>query len=336
MATQLLGVGGQAVELKLSKFDKRLIDRNRAETYFNRWAQMASIGRRQGKSISFRRQEAIYSAGNAGSLAAGSAPGALTEGSQPAAIDVTMSEVQATVSQYGQVTLWSDISEEQSIDDVTGEAVENLTEAMKDALDLITRDVLVAGTSVQYASIALTRGGASGVGSGMYLTLAELREAKRTHKKNNVRGVAMEDDKYVVVCSPDAMHDLEGDSNITNIFKDVTLPEANRELFRPSFKDLPLGFRLFETTNCRVFASLGLSGADVHVTHVIGNRAYGVIDLEALPARIIRKPRGSGGATGDPLDQVASIGWKAAHVAVILDQARHIRIEHNVSSKNAA
>ena len=66
---------------------------------------MASIGRRQGKAISFRRNEIIYSAGNASSLANASAPGALTEGTFPAAIDATWSEVQATISQYGGLDL---------------------------------------------------------------------------------------------------------------------------------------------------------------------------------------------------------------------------------------
>ena len=134
---------------------------------------------------------------------------------------------------------------------------------------------------------------------------------------------------------PDIMYDLESDSNITTFFKDVVLQKANEELFSTSFKDLPLGFRLFETTNARIFASLGLSGGDVYQTHVLGQEAYGVIELEALSARIIRKARGSGG-TSDPLVQIATIGWKAAHAAVILDQARHVVIEHITSAKNAA
>src|SRR4030095_7817123 len=334
MPTQLLGVGGATVELKLSKFDKTLITRLRANTVFMGPARKATIGPRQGKAISFRRQESIYSAGNAGSAANASAPSPLTEGTFPAAIDATWSEVMATISQYGQVVLISDMVDEQALDDVSGETVDNLTEAMTDALDLLTRDVLVAGTNRQYAGIAATRGGASGVGSGMYLNLAELREAKRTLKKNHVQPVRGEDGKYVVFCHPDAMYDLEGDSNITNVFKDVRLESDNQEMFNTSFKDLPLGFRIFESTNCRIFGSLGLSGADVYQTHVIGQESYGVISLESMPARVIRKARGSGGATGDPLDQVASIGWKAAHAAVVLHQDRARRVRHAFSNQN--
>src|SRR5215510_260714 len=217
MATQTIGVGGNTVQLKLTKFDKRLIGRLRGQTNFMQFATKASVGRSQGKAISFRRFESIYSAGNAGSAAAGSAPTALVEGTPPAAIDATVTEVQATVSQYGQVLLYSDVLDTQALDNWSMEQTDNLSEAMTDAFDLLTRDVLVAGTNRQYASIALTRGGASGVGSGMRLNLAELREAKRTLKRNNVKPVSGEDGKYVVLVHPDQMFDLESDSNITNI-----------------------------------------------------------------------------------------------------------------------
>lgn len=334
MATQLIGVGGQGVELKLRQFQKRLISRNRAETYFMRpgLCVKASIGRRMGKAISFRRMESIYPAGLANSAAAGSAPNALTEGTQPAAINATWSEVQATVSQYGQVLLYSDLAEEQSVDDVMGESVENLRESMNDALDLLTRDVLAAGTNVQYASIAATLGGASGVGSGMLLNLAELREAKRNLGNSNVKGVSGEDGLYVVVTNPDTSFDLEADSNITNIFMHSNQAKHNEELFKPYFRDLPLGFRLFVTTNTRKFAAVGLSAMDVVNTTVLGNEAFACVDLEAFPPQIIRKERGSGGATGDPLNQIASVGWKASHAAVILDQARQVRILHGTSA----
>lgn len=44
----------------------------------------------------------------------------------------------------------------------------------------------------------------------MYLTLAELRAAKRTLLRNNARPVRSEGNKFVVITSPDALYDLEG------------------------------------------------------------------------------------------------------------------------------
>jgi N4-gp56 family major capsid protein len=163
----------------------------------------------------------------------------------------------------------------------------------------------------------------------MRLNLAELRESKRTLKRANAKPVKGQNGKYVVLTHPDSSYDLESDSNITNIFQYSNVPAHNEEIFAASFRDLPLGFRLYESTNCRVFLAAGLSLADVYQTHVLADEAYGVVNYEALPPQVIRKPRGSGGATGDPLDQIASIGWKAAHTAVILDQVRHVVIEHS-------
>ena len=51
-----------------------------------------------------------------------------------------------------------------------------------------------------------------------------------------------------------------------------------------------------------------------------------VIELNADTARTYFKPRGSSGVT-DPLDQVWSLGWKAAFTAVRLDENRILRYE---------
>src|SRR5215510_13016388 len=170
--TQTWGVGGATKEGQLATFSKRLLSRFRAETVYNRFGLQAEIAPNMGKSISFRRLEVIFPAGNAGSAANASAPSALTEGTTPAFIDATWTEVLGTVSQYGQAILLSELLQLQGLDNVTRELTENFSEAMTDGLDLVTRDVLEAGTNVQYASTAGSRGG---VASGMYLTLAELR-----------------------------------------------------------------------------------------------------------------------------------------------------------------
>jgi hypothetical protein len=91
--TQQIGIGGMSAELQLNTFDKRLLSRVRAETVFNRFGMQRGIPMHGGKAISFRRLEAIYSAGTAGSAAAGSAPTALTEGTPPSAIDATWTQI---------------------------------------------------------------------------------------------------------------------------------------------------------------------------------------------------------------------------------------------------
>lgn len=232
----------------------------------------------------------------------------------------------------------SDMLEVQGQDNVVAETTEALAESMRDALDLVTRDVLVAGTNVQYAGVAATRGGASGVGSGMYLSMAELREAKRTLARNNIPPIRSEGNKYVVITHPDAIFDLEAETSangLISILSQAGPRGDNNQLFDVMFTDLPFGFRVYTTTNVRVFASLGLSGGSVYITHVLGEEAFATVKLSAMPAAIIRHERGSGGVA-DPLDQYSTIGWKAAHTAVITNQNAALRIEHVTSFANAA
>src|SRR3712207_8441825 len=62
--------------------------------------------------------------------------------------------------------------------DVAGEYTDNLAEAMADALDLLTRDVLVAGTNRQYASIR-SEEHTSELQSRQYLVCRLLLEKKK-------------------------------------------------------------------------------------------------------------------------------------------------------------
>ena len=344
MPYQLWGAGGAVVEGQLTEFDKRLLSRFRGRTIYNSFSYQRGIPMHGGKSISFRRFEAILAASYAVTISSqalnagrqgpayGSGPLALTEGTPGPNIDATISEVIATVSQYGQYMQISDMLELQSIDDVKAEQTENFGEAMKEGLDLVTRDILEAGSTVQYASTGTSR---ATVGSGMNLSLAEIREGKRTLLRANARPVRAENGKFVLITHPDVLYDLEGDSNITNIWQYAGVRGPENQLFDVEFRDLPFGVRLYSTSLCRIFASLGLSGADVYGNLLFGEEFYATIDLDSMPAKVIYHERGSSGVS-DPLDQVASLGWKAAHAARILNENLGVRIETNSSTKTAA
>ena len=59
--------------------------------------------------------------------------------------------------------------------------------------------------------------------------------------------------------------------------------------------------------------------------------AYGVPDIaDSSKPETIVKPLGSGG-TGDPLNQVATIGWKAYLATVRLDELCILRVESAAS-----
>ena len=120
-------MNGLTVEGQLVTFEKRLLTRFRAETVYNRFGLQRSIPRNGGKSISFRRLEAVLGASYAAAYNSGGAfasgPAALTEGTPGAAMDATWTQILATVSQYGGYIQITDLAEDQSIDVIVPEYV---------------------------------------------------------------------------------------------------------------------------------------------------------------------------------------------------------------------
>ena len=70
----------------------------------------------------------------------------------------------------------------------------------------------------------------------------------------------------------------------------------------------------------------GLGGRDVYATLVIADNAYGTTELSGGGLQHIVKQLGSAG-TADPLNQRATVGWKATKAAARLVEAFMIRIE---------
>jgi N4-gp56 family major capsid protein len=70
----------------------------------------------------------------------------------------------------------------------------------------------------------------------------------------------------------------------------------------------------------------GACGVDVYATLIFGENAYGTTSLQDGGLEHIVKQLGSAGSS-DPLNQRATVGWKATKVTVRLVEAFMIRIE---------
>lgn len=73
------------------------------------------------------------------------------------------------------------------------------------------------------------------------------------------------------------------------------------------------------------------STVDVYSTLILGANAYGVTEVEGGGLQHIVKQLGSGG-TADPLNQRATVGWKAIKTAEILVESFMVRIESAASA----
>ena len=260
---------------------------------------------------------------------------ALTAGTTPSTASLSVTDVTATLAQYGNVIETSDELMLTTLDPYTTEVMELLGENAGQTLDQICREILVAGTSVQYASSATSR---VTVSSAMKLTAAEVREAVRTLKNNNARKIASMispnpnvdtvpvDAAFIGLIHPNTTYDLKSDA--------AFVPVENY----PSQANVMPGevgkideVRFIETTYAKVWTAAGAAGIDVYGTLILGADAYGVTRLAGHAMEVIQKALGSAGSA-DPLNQRATAGWKAWFTSVILNNSFMTRVEHSVSS----
>ncbi len=317
MSTERIGLNGMTTENR-QWYDSLLLERAVPAFVHQRWALRRPIPARGGNSIEFRRLEAI-----------GVSTTALVEGTPPSATNVTVTAIAVTVQQYGQFTYHSEVLATQGKDPIVSEIMEAYGEAAGDALDQIVRNVIVAGTTVQFASTGTSRGD---LGSGMRMSFAEIREAVSTLARNNAKTIV--DNKYIVIHHSDTTRDLFADSDIVTTFQNAGERSGGNPLITGEIGDLYKS-RFIETTNARIFSSEGLSGADVYATMFLGRQAYGVSEFNRHTLRSYIKPVGSGG-TQDPLNQFGTVGWKASLAAVRLNEAFMVRVEHTTTRSNAS
>ena len=253
---------------------------------------------------------------------------ALTEGTPGAETIPTVVTVTATVNQYGMFYRQTEIAGSQSIDDLRAEGAEALGEAMGDAYDVLTRNIMRGTTTIQYAS---TAGSRVAVGSGMRLNAAELREALATLKINNA--VPFDDGGYKAIIHPRTEADLFNDPTIVNALQYAGPRTEKNPLFSGSLGRY-LGCDFYTTSNASIQAAGGLSvantAADVYQTMIFGKDAYGVLELSALTSDLIYHPAGSSGVW-DPLNQLSSQGYKFSHSGAVLNNSWIVSVEHTTS-----
>ncbi len=285
-----------------------------------RWAQVKDIPRGNSLVIKFRRYSLLSAATTA-----------LSEGVTPSGSQLSVSNVTATVAQYGDYVTLTDILQFSTLDPIITETKEIQGQQSGNTLDQLCRDVIVAGTTIQYAS---TAGSTAAITASMKLDRDEVREAVRTLQGNNARKMTKMvhpssgfntspiNAAYIGIISEDTLFDL----------KDATGWVAIEEYAsQKNVMDGEVGkldeVRFVMTTN----AATESSTVTVHKTLIMGSDFYGITRISGEAMKSIDKPLGSGG-TADPLDQRSTLGWKATFVAKILNENFAVLVEHAVSS----
>ena len=319
---------------------------------------------------------------------------ALVEGVTPDGQALDTYTVVATGKQYGGFVILTDFIMQTAIDPMAEEALKLIAQQGARTLDTVTREIINAGTNVQYGDGTVTA--RSAIEATTKLSVLAVRKAVRALKRQDA---PMINGNYVAIVHPDTAFDLMSDSTWVD-WQKYTSPE---HMYRNEIGQIA-GVRFVETTEAKVFEAedlasdsrtltasasasagatsvsfdggtvvadaligrkvvidgvayevtdntnaaltlktglaanvadntviypgeAGKTGNDVFSTLVIGEGAYGVTEIQGGGLQTIVKQKGSGG-TGDPLDQRATVGWKASgRTAEILVNEYMIRIE---------
>lgn len=305
-------------------YSDHLIDLAEPELIHDQFADKYPIPRRGGKTIEFRKFTPL-----------GKALTALTEGVTPDGQKLDVDTITATVSQYGGYVETSDVLDLTAIDPIVVQATQMIASQAGRTLDTITREVLAGGTNVIYApagSTAVTS--RAGIKATSKITLDLLRKAALVLKRQNAPKI---DGSYVAIVHPDIAHDIMSLDGWIDVHKYAT-PENiyNGELGKIA------GIRFIENTEAKIWKAAGAAKSDtdttkenVYGTLVMGAHAYAVTEVTGGGLQHIVKQLGSSG-TADPLNQRATVGWKAIKTAEILVDQYIVRIESAASEGDTA
>lgn len=308
-------------------YDRNLLARAQPAEVHGRFGQKRPIPMRNGNQIKFRRYSQLAVASTA-----------LTEGVTPSGSSLTVTDLTATLAQYGDYVTLSDMVSMTNQDAVVTEATDVLGDQAGTTIDQARRDVLVAGTNVAYANAVAGR-----TSVNVKIAAADLDKAIRFLKTQNAKyvkeGIGASDKiatssvrkSFIALVHPDVEFDLESITGYKSV-SDYGSQEGVMEDEIGAYKNI----RFVSSTNCKIFAGGGAAGTtvyknnganfDVYVTLIIADNAYGVCPLSGQAMSTYVKALGSAG-TADPLEQRSTVGWKATTTTKILNDSWMIRLE---------
>lgn len=314
-------------------YDRNLLSRAQPNDVHGRFGQKRPIASRSGNQIKFRRYSQLAAATTA-----------LTEGVTPSGSQLSVTDLTATLAQYGDFVTLSDMVSLTNQDAVVTEATDVLGDQAGTTIDQVRRDVLVAGSNVAYAAGVANRLALVNKLAGSDLDKA-IRFLKNQNAKFMKEGIPPSDGvgtgairkAFIGIIHPDVEYDLE---SITG-FKPVSDYPSQMGVMEDeigAYKNI----RFVTSTNAKIwtnattantagFKASGGTSNDVYATLIIAAEAYGICPLSGQAMNTYVKALGSAGSA-DPLEQRSTVGWKATTTTKILNDSWMIRLESLASA----
>lgn len=265
---------------------------------------------------------------------AGAVTAALTEGTPPTAQALSIASEAFSATQVGGVFEITDLAQLDSPHDLITINAERAGRQAAESIDVLVREVLNAGASVQYVT-ATSR---ATIASTNILTGAQVKKMVALLARVNVPTFG--DGFYRCIIHSDSVYDLFTDTANggwmdASKYVDNT-PLLNGEIgryHRVRFLETG-GLGTGTAPGAKVIVNGGATSTDVYSTFFFGPGSYTMADSQRLSAYFIPP----GGDHSDPISQLAKIGWKVRFGCMLIDEAgpRYLRLEHASSIGNNA
>lgn len=296
-------------------YQDAMLERLIPELFYMNYGEKKNIPKNKGAKTNWRRLN---------SLAVSTT--ALTEGVTPDGVDLSITAVNATVSEYGNWTKISEFLNLTGFDPVLTEVSELMGENAGESIDTLIRDVIAAGTNVVYANSKASR---VTVAAADKITALDILKVRRTLKRSKVKKIKLPDGSmgWLAFIHTDVATDLMQTQEWKE--QNTYVNTKNRE---EGMLGKMYGIYFLEVDNGVKFSGAGASGADVFGTLFVGRGAYGVPDIQgsSKPEIIVHKA-GSGGVS-DPLNQFNTVAWKCAFATARLNELCIVRYESSATA----
>jgi N4-gp56 family major capsid protein len=207
-----------------------------------------------------------------------------------------------------------------STDSNNKDKIEVVGQNMGETLDELTRNELFTGATVQFAG---GRAALTAVTSADILTVAEVRKAVRTLKKNKARRYQDPIAPWLGKIGPDTSYDLTSDTTFINA--DIYDNQAQK-LYNGEIGKI-LGVRFLETANQKSESST----VTVYSNFIHGSDAFGCINLVGDGPQLYIIPH-TQIDSGNPAGRFSMVSWAANYVCKTLNSAWLVNVKTAASA----
>lgn len=297
---------------------------------FEKFGQAYPLPTKSTKTAKFRRFESLDAT-----------PNELTEGVTPTAQTFSVTDIEATVRQYGNLVTMTDVLLDTNDSPVMEQVTQIVGEQAAETVENMRIGVLLGGSNVEYAN------GEARDAVNTPITLPLQRRITRKLKNQKARFLTDSIKStprfytesispcFVAVCHPDCeadirsmphFQDVKDYGNTSPWENEIGAVEGVRYLFTTLMKSWPnAGGAKMNVAGDTMVSTAGIN-ADVYPILFLAKDAYGLVPLkgaESLTPVIINPSH----TESDPLAQRAHVAWKTMQTCVILNQAWMVRAE---------